>query len=272
MRKFFKETDNFFDIINLQLEDVKSIKQESSGWTNFVFIVSTKAGKFVFRFPRNAFFANALVKECMFLQQLGGKELGVMLPKLKLCYYKSKPYSVHEYIKGKSLSKAKLFFWQKKRIAKDIAEFLLALSKIKTAFKLPKTSTFLNQLSKVSDKQGYDIKKHQPLVLAEKQGLILTHGDLNPGNLIVKNGKLVAVVDFAFVSYSSVFNDVSRLLARCEKSFEKHLIKAFENKFNLRVDAKQICALQSVWQYVEKKYVEYIKLNHPDIILPKKFA
>lgn len=272
MRKFFKNLDDFFSIINSQIGKPKSVKLVSTGWTNFVYIARSKKGKFVFRFPRNLFFARALEKECEFLQQLYQHDSTLPIPKLRLFYYKNRPYSVHRYIPGKSMTQARLLKYQKTRVAKEIVEFLFALSNFTPNMKLPKTSTFLARLSKVSGKGGYDLSKHAPLIYAEKQYLTLTHGDLNPGNIIIKNGRLKAVLDFAFVSYCSPLDDVARLIGRLQCDFAKFLLPVFERKFNIKVSESDVENLTGVWNYVEQKYVEYIKLNHPDIILPKNFS
>lgn len=272
MRKFFKCSDDFFSIISSQIGKPKSVKLISTGWTNFVYIAKSKKGKFVFRFPRNHFFSQAIVKECEFLKQLTKFNKNLPIPDLQLCFYKNKPYSMHKYISGKAMDKCKFFSWQKRKLAKDIVNFLFILSKFKPDIKLPKTSTFLARLSKVSGQDGYDLSKHKPLIQAEKKCLVLSHGDLNPGNIIIRNGKLKAIVDFAFVSYSSPLDDITRLTGRLDGDFKKYLFPIFENKFGLKVKESEIKALKSVWYYVEYKYVGYIKVYHRDIVLPKQFS
>lgn len=272
MRKFFKSSDDFFSIISLQIGKPKSIKLVATGWTNFVYIVKSKQGKFVFRFPRNNFFSQALIKECQFLNSLNNEKLNLPVPKLNLCYYKNMPFSFHKYIKGKTLDKCRLFKWQKRALAKDIVNFLFVLSKFNPKMKLPKTSTFLSRLAKVSDSKTYDLSKHQPLIMAEKEGLVLTHGDLNPGNILLRKGKLVAIMDFAFVSYSSPVDDIARLIGRLKGGFDEFLIPEFEQQFCQKVKKTELRNIISVWNYVEYKYIGYIKKFHRDIILPKRIS
>ena len=146
MRKYFTLNDNFIKIIETRFPKHKKIEQISTGWTNYVFIVKSKKGCFIFRFPRNTFFSNALVKECRFLTQIKNENFNVILPNIELNFYNGRPYSIHKLIKGKSLTDSKLSEKQKIRFSKQICEFLEQLSKIKTNMKLGKASTFLKKL------------------------------------------------------------------------------------------------------------------------------
>ncbi len=274
MRKFFVSSDDFFYIIKTKLKKVKSIRLISTGWTNFVFEVKAKGGKYIFRFPRNNFFAEALEKECKFLRLIDKKGVGFKLPTLSLCQYKHRPYSMHKALRGKPLSQCDAKKLNNKKLAKDICKFMINLKNVKVDMPLITTGDFLENLSHVSESAGkYDLSKHMPLVSLENEGgLVLCHGDLNPGNILIRRGKMVAVLDFAFVSICSPLDDLARLLSRCSSELKQPLLFEFERSFNIQVSSSQLEALTGVWDYVEERYVAYIRKAHPDIVLPEKFS
>ena len=274
MRKYFVNSDDFFYIMKTALPSVKKVKLISTGWTNFVYVASSRRGKYIFRFPRNDFFSQALIKECRFIEELGGQNLSFRFPQLQLKYYKNKPYSMHRQLAGKSLSDCKLSKREKERLAKDVCLFMQQLQSFKPKMKLDTTSQFLENLSKVSGKGvGYDLTNHAPLIQSEKEGeLVLSHGDLNPGNIIMKGGRMVGVLDFAFVSISSPLDDLARLIGRSDESYFQPLKNAYEKAFKAEISDDEIKSLISVWDYVEEKYVDYIRREHPDIVLPEKFS
>lgn len=274
MRKFFVSSDDFFYIIKTRLGKVKKIKLISTGWTNFVFEVKAKGGRYIFRFPRNDFFADALKKECQFLKQIEGAQSQFKFPKLMLFFYRGRPYSVHRALPGKPLSESLSKKINNKKLARCICQFMFKLSQIEVSLPLPTTGEFLENLSRVSANAGaYDTAKHQPLERLERENpLVLCHGDLNPGNILIRRGKMVGVLDFAFVSRSCPLDDLARLISRCNAGLKRELIPEFERVFGAKVKASQLDALTGVWDYVEERYVAYIRKAHPDIVLPEKFS
>ena len=102
----------------------------------------------------------------------------------------------------------------------------------------------------------------------EDNNLTISHGDLNPGNLILKKHKLVAVTDFAFAGISSDLVDISRIVGRTPEEFKTKIAKAYKEKFQTEIDFISIENLEKTWAYVEEKYILYIKQNHPTIVLP----
>lgn len=266
--KHFSVNDDFERIIKGVFPSADKICQVSTGWTNFVFVVKVQKEKYVFRFPRNDFFLKVLKKEAKFCDFLQNLKLKVQTPKLKLFFDKGRVFSVHKMIEGKPLSCCHLLPHQKRRLAKDSCEFLKTLSQAKTRQHLPSASRFLQELSLVSG-EGYDLKHHATLEKIEKQEKhVLSHGDFNPGNLLVKRGKLVAVLDFAFASRSSPKNDLARIIGRLPKNYKKCFLSEYQKIFG-KIDQNELDELISMWHYVEKRYVMYIKKAHPDILLPK---
>ncbi len=271
-QKFFDLDDDFEKIIKKHFKDSKDIFQVKTGWTNFVYHVTSGNASYFFRFPRNDFFSDALVKEynfCVFLRD----KISFKIPRLKLFYDNGRPYTLHREIKGESLSDCynDLNDKEKQKLAKDIVKMVYEFSNINYKEypdkNFQKVSNFLDNLSNVSQ-NGYDIKEHDFLKSLEKNHMILSHGDLNPGNLILKNHKLVAVIDFAFAGISSEFVDISRIIGRTPSEFKDMIVSAYEKKFQTKIDLENINNLEKTWSYVEEKYILYIKQNHPTIVLP----
>lgn len=267
MQCFFSLNDDFQKIIKKYCPKVLSYRQISTGWTNFVFVAKTKKDDYIFRFPRNEFFSKAIEKE-FFINNFLQNKLSVKIPKMKLFYENSRPFSIHKKLNGECLSFCynDLSNNELKILAQDICNLLKEFSEIKlenTNFQL--VSNFLDNLSKVS-KNNYDLKMHNYIKTLEQNHLIFSHGDLNPGNVILKNHKLYGVIDFAFAGTSYDLVDLSRLLGRCPKEFQIMLLETYENKFG-KIDSKKVQKLQNLWAYVEKKYILYMKQNCPDIKL-----
>lgn len=271
-QKFFDLDDDFEKIIKKHIKNCSDVFQVQTGWTNFVYHVSNGKNDYYFRFPRNEFFSDALVKEYNFCKFIKDK-ISIKIPNLRLFYHNGRPYTIHRGIRGDSLSDCynDLTEKEKNKLARDIVKMIYEFSTIDyTSFKdrnFQKVSDFLDKLSLVSQ-NDYDLSKHDYLKKLEDSNMIITHGDLNPGNLILKNHKLVAVIDFAFAGISNDFVDLSRMIGRTPKEFSGMMIKAYEKKFQTKIDVDVILNLEKTWQYVEEKYILYIKQNHPSIILP----
>ncbi len=269
---FFTLHDNFEQIIknNLKKQNLE-IKKIPTGWTNYVFLARVNKFKaFIFRFPRNSFFADTLLKEEVFCKFAKGK-ISYKVPNIKIYYENNRPYSRHKFIQGKSLTEAFEYLSNEERtsLGKDIAKCIFQIQKLQPKnMSLPKLSEFLQGLSEVDDSKNYDLSKHDYLVELEKE-CVLCHADFNPGNILLnKKNKMIAVLDFAFASYSSPIIDISRIIGRSPKCFGKIFFDEYCKFFNVELDYKKIVKIIKVWNYVEEKYIEYMAKNHPDVILP----
>jgi len=267
-KNYFCISDDFEKIILRHIKSFDNITKIQTGWTNFVFRVESNKQFFYFRFPRNNFFANALIKECEIQNYIKDK-ISFKTPELNLFFDKRRPYSIHNEVEGKSLSDCynDLSFNEKKELANDICKLLKEFSLIKIDDSFQRVSNFLDNLSNVS-KNNYDLRFHNDLKNLEEKNMFFSHGDFNPGNLILKKNKLFAVIDFSFAGRSNEFVDLSRIAARLPNDFRPLLFSDYEKIFEKKVDLKAIENLEKTWHYVEEKYVLYIKQNHPDIVLP----
>lgn len=271
-QKFFTTDDDFEKIIKSYYKNPTEISQVKTGWTNFVFKINNGKNTYFFRFPRNDFFSDALVKEYNFSKFINGK-ISFRVAKLRLKFNSGRPFTIHRGIVGESLSDCynNLSEKEKNKLAKDIIKLISEFKEIDYS-KFPdtdfqKVSNFLDNLSNVSQ-NGYDLSEHDFLKHLEDNNLTISHGDLNPGNLILKNHKLVAVIDFAFAGISSDLVDISRIVGRTPEEFKTKIAKAYKEKFQTEIDLKSIENLEKTWAYVEEKYILYIKQNHPTIVLP----
>lgn len=270
MNNFFTLSDEFEKIITNSIKGVRNINQIKTGWTNFVFNAKTEHKSYFFRFPRNNFFSKALVKEHKIIKDVKLR-LSLKTPNLKLNFFENRPYTIHKEILGKSLTDdyTNLTEFEKEKLCLDVCFLLHDFYKIKLKKEYQSVSTFLDNLSLVSQ-NNYDLVMHSPLKNLEKNALVFSHGDFNPGNLILNKNKLVAIIDFSFAGISSPLTDISRIVGRLPKDFSKTFFMIYEKYFKKKMDIKKIGQLCDMWKYVEEKYILYIKKNQPDIILPPK--
>ena len=267
--KFYTVNDNFKSIIELEVGEIEEMNQISTGWTNFVYDVKTKNDEYIFRFPRNDFFSSVLVKEVAFSKFIKGK-IKTPTSNIDIGYNNGRPFTMHKKIAGKSLTAAyeSLTENDKLKIADQVSDFIYELQQISLdgiPIELPTTSQFLADLSHV-DNEYYDFSKHDNLVKLENGPLVLNHADLNPGNILVdENNNVCAIIDFAFVSKSSSLNDVSRLIGRLPKDFHEIMLNSYNKKFNKLISMDEVNSLISVWNYVEEHYINYMRVNQPEI-------
>lgn len=275
-KSYFTQKDDFFKIIQQHLPSVvsDSIEYIKTGWTNVVICASDSKDSYFFRFPRNTFFAKMMLKDHAFCSFMRDK-VSFQFPNITILYDEGRPFSMHKKIQGWTLTERFKFLSRQAmtNLAFDIATFIRELSQVDSK-SLPKTcnmpvSEFLDQLSTVDD-NGYDLSRHNVLKALENKTQVV-HGDLNPGNILLdENDRMVGVIDFAFAGTSNNYVDLSRIIGRSDKSFEKHMIEAYEQVMHERVDLNQVKEVIHMWDYVEQQYILYIQQNHPEIQLPEK--
>lgn len=281
MYQFFKPNlDELNSIIGKTLapknECPEKIDVVQTGWTNITMNVSSKNGEYIFRFPRNHFFAKAMVKDCMACRFLADK-VSSPIPQMSLQLDQNRPYSMHPKIKGEPLDKIMptLTVSEKKFIAEELAEFLVQLQSIPLAevpaiMKKP-LNQFLIELAGVH--QGdYDLSRHA-LWAKTEQGTIwpcLSHGDFHPGNILIGPDKKVAgVIDFAFITMSDCHADLGRFVSRSDAYMSDALIQTYQKRSPHLCQFDKIQQMADLFHYVDHKYVQYMQRAHPEIIIPK---
>lgn len=246
-----------------------------TGWTNITMDVKGELQDYIFRFPRNLFFARMMVKDCTFCNFLKGK-ISLPIPDMQLKTNKNRPFSVHKKIKGNSLTSQmdKLSPSEQAGIIEDLSQFLMELHAL-PAVSMPSDikeslGDFLAGLATVH--QGnYDLKKHDSLHLMEELTSVPTivHGDFHPGNVLVDNGHVSGIIDFSFASVSDKHADLGRFWGRSNSVLGGALVESYQAKTHTACDLKKIQDVVDVFKYVEYKYVEYMQSNHPEIKIPE---
>ena len=126
LKDYFSLDEDFSRIIKNSLSDkeIINIKPISTGWTNIVFEVSTTAGNYFFRFPRDNFWIRTIVKDYEFSKFINGKT-DFNTVKLELHYDNGRPYSIHKKIEGIVLADVMndLSNEQIKTVSKDISKY-----------------------------------------------------------------------------------------------------------------------------------------------------
>jgi thiamine kinase-like enzyme len=215
-----------------------------TGWTNFVFLHENK----VFRFPRTEFFANAILNEYINTKYIK-KYLKVPATIQTLHFVNSRPYTSHEFIAGESLTDANLTA----DIAEDIKNYIKELQALAIP-KLELLSSFLIRLAKATKNPDYDYKTFDELLRLEKsEKLVLVHGDFNNKNILVNDGRLTAVIDYAFMTKSCKEVDYARLCSQLPE------IAQYLGEPNKK--------LVAMWNYIDNNYIKYMKIYHPEVVV-----
>ena len=246
-----------------------------TGWTNITMDVKGEVQNYIFRFPRNLFFAQMMIKDCTFCHFLKGK-VSIPIPDMQLKANKNRPFSVHKKIKGNSLTSQmdRLSSSEQMGIIDDLSQFLIELHSL-PATNMPtdireSLADFLVGLATVHN-GNYDLTKHNSLRVIEKQTQMPTiiHGDFHPGNVLIDNGRVSGIIDFSFASVSDKHADLGRFCGRSNSALGEALVESYQAKTHTICDPKKIQDVVDVFKYVEYKYVEYMQSNHPEIKIPE---
>lgn len=270
MKRYFEIKDNFHKIISETLNTTNfTLSSISTGWTNIVFKVEADK-KYIFRFPRNNFWSEVIEKECLFNKFLSTTKIPTS--KMNLEYFCGKPFSYHQMIEGRTLKEIypSLNKLQKQNIALQLTMFLKEFQSINpqaTGIKFETTSNFLDRLSKIEN-NDYDLSVHDFLKQKEAQKLVLCHGDLNASNILIDaKGNVCAILDFAFVSLSSPITDLSRIIGRLPSSFMPIMMQKYCQVFGTNDCTPEAQKIIEIYNYVDEKYIEYMKIYYPEIEL-----
>jgi len=268
--KFFTTQDDFEKLILNELPNVSSFEKIPTGWTNYVFMVTTQDNaKYIFRFPRNNFFANCMEKEVIFNNFIKDK-IPVQTVQLILKENNGRLFTMHRMIEGITLEDVldTITLEQFEKLAEDITNYLFTLQQIALPPVTQTTSQFLTELASVNNNPNYDFSRFDRLKEMEKP-MLLVHGDFMRRNILLDNNyRLNAVIDYAFVSFSCNIIDLSRMVGSLPSKYHKTMLSSFKSKFNTTVNMDDLNYLMNLWKYVEVDYIEYMLRCHPDISLP----
>lgn len=267
MHDFFTLKDPLDEIIRATFpeKEVLETKHILTGWTNIVIEVTTDAGAYFFRFPRNPFWSKMIVKDAAVCNFVDGKT-SFYTPQMKLCRDKSgRPFSVHQKIEGYTLGDRiyHLSHTALMGVAYDTAKFIKELSGIDLRGAPKEVKYPLSDFLKELDYKHYETHidaDHKYIKSTETGNLV--HGDLNLGNILLdENGKMIGVIDFCFAGTGNPNMDVARVVSRpAPKEFEEAFLAQFEG------DA-EISRMRTAWKHIDNGYAEHIKTHFPEINL-----
>jgi aminoglycoside phosphotransferase (APT) family kinase protein len=272
---FFTMDDDFPKIVGDAIPgaDFAGATRIASGWTNIVFNVPAGGAEYIFRFPRNDFWARAIEKDVAFSEFIAPR-VSAKVPDAKLSRDEGgRPFSIHEKIPGECLTDAMGSFSdsQIRNVVRGIAEYLRELGDAEIGG-LPeicnqKESDFLNGLSKVYEKySGFDN------ALDGMPEDTVVHGDLNPGNILVdRDGNVLGIIDHAFAGISHAIFDLSNIASRCPESWKNKLVAAYKDATGKGVDEALLNDFMNCRRSVEAGYIAYMKAEMPEITLPPGF-
>ncbi|KTC80998.1 aminoglycoside phosphotransferase [Legionella cherrii] len=184
---------------------------EFSGWDNRTFHLGSDM---TVRLPSDAFYALQVEKEQRWLPYLASHlslPIPIPLAKGEPTVDYPRPWSIYRWIEGQTASIARID--EMNRFAADLAQFLLQLQGINASggpvagehsfYRGGALSTY-----DAETQEAIKILRHQvdsgtlsaiwseALSEAWRSAPVWVHGDIAPGNLLVKEGRLCAVIDF----------------------------------------------------------------------------
>lgn len=267
MDEFFTTADPLDEIIAETMPGKKILQTKHilTGWTNIVIEVTTDAGSYFFRFPRNPFWSRMIVKDAAVCNFVDGKT-SYYTPQMKLHYDKNgRPFSVHKKIEGYTLGD-RIYHLSHTALtgaAYDVAKFIKEFSGIDLREAPAKVKYPLSKFLRELDYEHYEKhidEDHKYIKETELNNLV--HGDLNLGNVLLdKNDKVIGVIDFCFAGTGNPNMDVARIVSRpSPKEFEEAFLSQFDN-------AEEISRMKKAWQDIDNGYAEHIRSHFPEINL-----
>ncbi len=268
MKQYFFEKEDFNRIINQTLKKrINKIEYITNGWTNFVFQVYTNKDIYYFRFPRDEFWAKAIVKECSFSQYISGKTKYKTVDLILHKDSKNRYFSVHKKIQGVALADImnSLNLKQIKNISYQISDFMYQLHNIQiddnfylmnNEIKLVK---FLDELLSFhidkSNRGFWNIKDRN-----SDESNEIVHGDLNASNVILdENYNVSGIIDLSFVGLANKYYDIARIIGRCNPKFKKYIIESYEKISGKKLDSLELENKILLWNQIDNSYINYMK-------------
>lgn len=269
--KYFLLDEDYNKIIKkaLKNENIVSMNQISTGWTNIVYEVNTDSKSYFFRFPRDDFWARTIVKDYEFAKFIYEKT-DFETVKLELLYDNERPFSMHRKINGNVLADKidSLTSKELEVIANDIAKFMFQLHNVNyNESKIFNTNNiglklvdFLDELLNVhvseKDKEFWNYKE-----FIKKDNNCLVHGDLNLSNILLdENNHVTAIIDFGFAGYGNKYFDIARVLSRtCPKNFKDTIIEKYEELSNSQVERDVLETEIDIWKKIDGAYINYMR-------------
>lgn len=270
---FFVPSDDFENIINNTIDGIdviSSLKPISTGWTNIVYKVYGKNGKYYFRFPRDEFWTRTIVKDCQFAQYIKGKTdfetVDLKLKKDDLGRF----FSFHKEIPGKPLADVMndLSLEKVDKISNGIAKFMVQLHSLDSNVKIFDSINISTDLQGFIDELLRIHVSKEDIVFWNEHNFknlksdCLVHGDFNSSNVLVDDdNNFKAVIDFGFGGYGNKYNDISRIIGRCPSNFKDFIVKNYELISGEDLDIDVLDENIDIWSKIDQGYINYMKKN-----------
>ncbi|MDR1071310.1 MAG: aminoglycoside phosphotransferase family protein [Rickettsiales bacterium] len=272
-RTFFTADEDIGGIIRRAAPDIgiTSIQIVPTGWTNIVAEAETAGGGYFFRFPRDEFWAKMLAKDYEFSKFVRGRT-SFPTNLLSLLRDDGRIFSMHKKIPGQSLSRVaeSLSAGEARAVADDISRFIIEMGAIPAAA-APAPRMDLAEFLRLLGERHFEDKSEEYFRTFRnyKGDIRIVHGDLNPGNIIVRNGRVFGVIDFCFAGPGPyAYSDLPWLCNRLPPSFGKIMLESFESVSGTRVDPGIFSDFLKAWKFIGTEYVRFMRNNHPEIKVP----
>ncbi len=276
MKNYFTLDEDFNSIIKrtLQAESsdiiINSIKQNTTGWTNIVYEVSTNKGDFFFRFPRDYFWERTIVKDYEFAKYIKGKTTYQTVD-LQLKEDNGRYFSVHKKIHGTPLAE-KMNTMSKEdveKVSKQIADFMYQMHNLKydenAIFTIDNIgldlNNFIDELLElhVSEKDQLFWNTNN-FKIENKSEYCLVHGDFNSSNVLLDdNNNVCAIIDFGFGGFGNKYMDISRIIGRCPESFKKPIISSYQDFESKGLSNSEVDKNIDIWNKIDSGYINYMR-------------
>ena len=276
MQNFFSLDEDFNKIIKNSLkekfnsQEVKSMEQISTGWTNIVYKVKADNGTYYFRFPRDEFWERTIVKDYEFAKYIKGKT-SFNTVDLKLGIDNNRPFSIHKEIPGKPLAEVmdSLTDEEVKKVSNQIAKFMYELHtadyKKDEVFDMDNIGLHLNDfitelLEKHVSDEDLKFWKVTDFKTKDNENLCLVHGDLNSSNILLdENNNVTAIIDFGFGGFGNKYFDISRIIGRCPENFKEPIMKAYKSFDTSGLNIDEVNKNIKTWSNIDQGYINYMR-------------
>lgn len=262
----------FADILsNYNLGEHKKSKPFTTGAVQTNYLLETTKGKFVFKYFENRSI-NSVLFESNLINYLNKKNFPCPTQyKNKqgkfISIYRNKPFVIFEFIEGKHLKKPNKN--QKKQLIRRVAELQKITKDYRPIYKKYRWNYDIELCKNLAQKEAKKIntansrkklkwfnKELSRIKLPKSLPKGICHGDFHFSNVLFKEGKFKALIDFDDANYTFLTFDLASLINPFIPAFEWNTWSKFrkdENIFNFN-EAKWI-----VLEYMKSRPLEAVE-------------
>jgi len=271
----FSKSDFLKILSDYDLGKYKSSKPFTTGAVQTNFLLQTTRGKFVFRYYENRS-KNSVLFESDLIKHLTDKNYPCPAQFKNddgkfVCTYKGKPFIIFEFVEGKHLKNPNEK--QKNELVKKVAELQNITKNFKpknTQFRLNYNVENCRKLVRKEAKKLNTENAREKLKWLESELLKLElpkslpkgvcHCDFHFSNVLFKDSKFNALIDFDDANYTFLVYDLAALINPFVKSFEWNIWKKFKKNQNIFdfTEAQKIVAEYMKYRplsNIEKRYL-----------------